>query len=116
MGQLANQYLGSVLDVVRYDHLRDADDPACDTTERKRDSPHICHHFVLLTPTQMNYVVVLMAAVAIFAVGYWYAAGQYYYIGPRVKAQLIMGVPGEEGKANSSGGSSDEKRDGVAVP
>lgn len=64
----------------------------------------------------MNYVVVLMAAVAIFAVGYWYAAGRYYYIGPRVKAQLIMGMPGEEDKANSSGGSSDEKSHGVAVP
>ncbi len=65
----------------------------------------------------MNYVVVLMAAVAIFAVGYWYAAGRYYYIGPRVKAQLIMGVSGEEDeKGNSSGGSSEEKRDPVAVP
>lgn len=57
----------------------------------------------------MNYVVVLMAAVAIFAVGYWYAAGRYYYIGPRVKAQLILGVEGD-GKADSSGGSTDEKR------
>lgn len=64
----------------------------------------------------MNYVVVLMAAVAIFAIGYWYAAGRYYYVGPRVKAQLIMGVSGEEEKANSSGGSSDEKRDLTAVP
>ena len=59
----------------------------------------------------MNYVVVLMAAVAIFAVGYWYAAGRYYYIGPRVKAQLIMGVEGSgDGKTGSSGGESDEKR------
>ena len=65
----------------------------------------------------MNYVVVLMAAVAIFAIGYWYAAGRYYYIGPRVKAQLLMGVAGEEGeKLTSSGGSSDEKRDPTAVP
>ena len=64
----------------------------------------------------MNYVVVLMAAVAIFAIGYWYAAGRYYYIGPRVKTQLIMGVTGEEEKAHSSGGSSDEKRDLGAVP
>lgn len=63
----------------------------------------------------MNYVVVLMAAVAIFAIGYWYAAGRYYYIGPRVKAQLILGVVGEEEKANSLGQSSDEKRE-VTVP
>ena len=62
----------------------------------------------------MNYVVVLMAAVAIFAVGYWYAAGRYYYIGPRVKAQLIMGVPNEGGDKLS--GSSDEKGEPVAVP
>ena len=62
----------------------------------------------------MNYVVVLMAAVAIFAIGYWYAAGRYYYIGPRVKAQLIMGLPNEEGDKLS--GSSDEKREPVAVP
>lgn len=59
--------------------------------------------------SQMNYVVVLIAAVAIFSIGYWYAAGQYYYIGPRNNAQLIMGVE-SEGKAGSSGGSSDEKR------
>ena len=61
----------------------------------------------------MNYVVVFMAAVAIFAVGYWYVAGRYYYIGPRIKAQLIMGVEGAgagTGKAGSSGGESDEKR------
>ena len=62
----------------------------------------------------MNYVVVLMAAVAIFAVGYWYAAGRYYYVGPRVKTQLILGVTGEEGEKIS--GSSDEKRDPMAVP
>jgi len=63
----------------------------------------------------MNYVVVFMAAVAIFAVGYWYVAGRYYYIGPRIKAQLIIGVEGAgtgagTGKAGSSGGESDEKR------
>ena len=66
------------------------------------------HH--LFVCIQMNYVVVLMAAVAIFAIGYWYAAGRHYYVGPRVKAQLIMGVSTEE--VNSSGGSSDEKREG----
>ena len=61
----------------------------------------------------MNYVVVLMAAVAIFAIGYWYAAGRYYYIGPRVKTQLIT-VASDEGDELS--GSSDEKRGPVAVP
>ena len=61
----------------------------------------------------MNYVVVLMVAVALFAVGYWYAAGRYYYIGPRTKAQLILGVEGEgksRGLGDMSDGSSDEKR------
>ena len=58
----------------------------------------------------MNYVVVLMTAVAIFSIVYWYAAGRYYYIGPRVKAQLIIGVEGEtDGKVNSSGGLTEEK-------
>ena len=61
----------------------------------------------------MNYVVVLMAAVAIFAVGYWYAAGRYYYIGPRVKTQLVTVDTNEEGDGSS--GSSDEKRKPVAV-
>ena len=59
----------------------------------------------------MNYVVVLIVAVGIFSVGYWYAAGRYYYVGPRAKAQLIVGVEGAgDGKAGSLGGSSDEKR------
>lgn len=51
----------------------------------------------------MNYVCVILAAVGIFAVGYWYAAGRYYYTGPRVKAQLVEGAvvdgkfaPGDE--------------------
>lgn len=59
----------------------------------------------------MNYVVVLMAAVAIFAIGYWYAAGRYYYTGPRVKAQLILGVEGE-GDASSN----DEKLGPIKNP
>ncbi len=73
----------------------------------------------LLINYKMNYVVVLMAAVAIFAVGYWYAAGRYYYIGPRVKAQLIVGVEGEgkgamggPGLGELSGGSSNEMHRG----
>lgn len=40
----------------------------------------------------MNYVTVLMAATMLFAVIYWYASGKYYYTGPRVKAQLIIGT------------------------
>ena len=44
----------------------------------------------------MNYVTVLMVAVMLFAVIYWYVAGRYYYTGPRVKAQLIIGVEGED--------------------
>ncbi len=67
----------------------------------------------------MNYVVVFMVVVAIFAVGYWYAAGRYYYIGPRVKAQLILGVEGEgkgaiggPGLGGHSEGSSNEMQRG----
>ena len=78
------------------------------------------HDISLANSQQMNYVVVLMAAVAIFAVGYWYAAGRYYYIGPRVKAQLILAGAGDGAeKLNSSGGSSDEKggeKGGAMVP
>ena len=48
----------------------------------------------------MNYVTVLMVAVMLFSVGYWYAAGRYYYTGPRVKAQLIIGVEGEDSSSN----------------
>ena len=44
----------------------------------------------------MNYVIVLIVAVMLFAVIYWYAAGRFYYTGPRVKAQLIIGVEGED--------------------
>ena len=73
-------------------------------------------HPHLANTSQMNYVVVLMFAVAIFAIGYWYAAGRYYYIGPRVKAQLSMAGGGELPAANSSGGSINEKKDPVAVP
>ena len=53
---------------------------------------------------QMNYVPVIIAAVTLFAVGYWYAAGRFYYTGPRVKAQLILGV-----ERPSSGNVSGEK-------
>ena len=62
----------------------------------------------------MNYVSVLMVAVALFAIIYWYAAGRFYYIGPRTKAQLIFGVDndgkGAPGLAEMSEGSSQEKR------
>jgi hypothetical protein len=43
----------------------------------------------------MNYVCVILAAVALFAVGYWYAAGRYYYTGPRVKVHVVQGHGGE---------------------
>lgn len=46
----------------------------------------------------MNYVCVFIVAVALFAIIYWYAAGRFYYVGPRVKAQLVVGVEGEENK------------------
>ena len=63
----------------------------------------------------MNYVCILMVAVAIFAIGYWYAAGQYYYIGPRVRTQFLGGAEGDmvvdDGKC-SPGHSGDENREG----
>ena len=48
----------------------------------------------------MKYVIVLMAAVMLFAVIYWYVAGKYYYTGPRVKAQLIMEMESEDSPPN----------------
>ena len=51
----------------------------------------------------MNYVSVLMVGVALFAIIYWYAAGRYYYIGPRVKAQLVLGVESERGIGGGQG-------------
>ena len=54
----------------------------------------------------MNYVSVILVAVALFAVIYWYVSGRYYYTGPRVKAQLIQtaAVGGHKGM-----GGGDEK-------
>ena len=63
----------------------------------------------------MNYVSVLIIAVFLFALIYWFAAGRYYYVGPRVKAQLIVGVEGEGKVGHSPGESSDEKREGKVV-
>ncbi len=60
---------------------------------------------------QMNYVAVLIVAMFLFALIYWYAAGRYYYVGPRVKAQLIVGVEGEGKIGTSPGDSSEEKRE-----
>lgn len=60
---------------------------------------------------QMNYVTVLMAATMLFAVIYWYASGRYYYTGPRVKAQLVIGT--ERGGDSSS---NDEKKVFVEAP
>lgn len=57
----------------------------------------------------MNYVCVLMVGVGLFAVIYWYAAGRYYYIGPRVRAQLMVGAEDEDNKGSDQV-SSDGKR------
>ena len=70
----------------------------------------------------MNYVAVMIVAVALFAGVYWFVSGKYYYVGPRVRAELIVGeVPGEDdggtggfvkkeevGGSGSSGGSGSE--------
>lgn len=42
-----------------------------------------------VTPDNMNYASVILVAILLFATIYWYAAGRKYYIGPRVKAQLV---------------------------
>ena len=65
----------------------------------------------------MNYVAVFIVAMFLFALIYWYAAGRFYYVGPRIKAQLIVGVEGDgAGKiGDSPGGSSDEKREEKVV-
>lgn len=57
----------------------------------------------------MNYVSVLIVAVFLFALIYWFAAGRYYYVGPRVKAQLIVGVEGDDKVGHSPDGYSEEK-------
>ena len=41
-----------------------------------------------VTTENMNYVCVILVALALFAVGYWYVAGRKYYIGPRVRVEL----------------------------
>ena len=63
----------------------------------------------------MNYVSVFMVAVALFAIVYWYAAGRFYYVGPRVKAQLIVGVEGEDSKPSSGDFSDGKKPVGLEV-
>ncbi|KAI9661002.1 MAG: hypothetical protein M1821_009329 [Bathelium mastoideum] len=50
-----------------------------------------------VTAENMNYASVILAAVVIFAVIYWYASGRFYYTGPRVKAQLIEESNGIDG-------------------
>ena len=57
----------------------------------------------------------MIVAVFLFALIYWFAAGRYYYVGPRVKAQLIVGVEREGKVDHSPGGSSDEKREEKVV-
>lgn len=42
----------------------------------------------------MNYDSVILTAIALFAVLYWFIAGRKYYIGPRVKAK-VEGEPPE---------------------
>ena len=74
-------------------------------------------YLTLTHPTntpQMNYVCVILAAVAFFAVGYWYAAGRYYYTGPRVKAQLVEAslVGGQFVRVGDGDEKADEKSEG----
>ncbi|KAL8823996.1 MAG: hypothetical protein Q9191_005378 [Dirinaria sp. TL-2023a] len=71
-----------------------------------------------VTAENMNYVCVLMVAVALFAIVYWYAAGRYYYIGPRMRTQMLDSVQHDMGMNNgkySAGPSGDKTREGSEV-
>jgi len=43
------------------------------------------------TPENMNYAVVILFAVFLFATSYWYIAGNKYYTGPRTRAHVVGG-------------------------
>ena len=36
----------------------------------------------------MNYAVVILVGIIVFAVIWWYMSGRHFYIGPRVKATI----------------------------
>jgi len=40
----------------------------------------------------MNYAVVVLAFVLLFALAYWFIAGRKYYSGPRTHVTLVDGV------------------------
>lgn len=52
----------------------------------------------------MNYACVILVGIGLFAIIYWYAAGRFYYTGPRVKAKVL-----DEGNSMSGMPSSTEK-------
>lgn len=56
----------------------------------------------------MNYAVVILVGIGLFALLYWVIAGRFYYFGPRVKAQLIEGTA-ERLSGDSSGEETAEK-------
>ena len=45
----------------------------------------------------MNYDSVILTAIALFAVGWWFISGRKHYIGPRVKAQIDGPTPEMDG-------------------
>jgi hypothetical protein len=47
---------------------------------------------MLTVPKQMNYAVVILVFVVLFAVGYWFVSGRYYYEGPRTRAHIVDGM------------------------
>ena len=57
---------------------------------------------------QMNYAVVILVGIGLFALLYWVIAGRFYYFGPRVKAQLIV-ASAERSSGDSSGEAIAEK-------
>jgi len=44
----------------------------------------------------MNYAVVVLAGVGLFAFVWWWAGARKYYIGPRSNTEVIVGQPVDE--------------------
>jgi hypothetical protein len=58
-----------------------------------------------VTPENMNYAAVVAAAIAVFALGWWWAGARKVYTGPRTK-ELLARIPEEEGCSDDQGAES----------
>lgn len=48
-----------------------------------------------VTPSNMNYAVVIMAGVFVFSLGYWFLRGRKFYTGPRANTEVLDGYGGD---------------------